>query len=63
MGWLAAGDVLVVETDDDWYLGSVEVRDDCVVVRSGFAGRPVVVPVEDVVRIVPASEYEPDSDD
>lgn len=62
MGWLAGGDLLVVETDDDWYLGSVEVTAGSAIVRSGFVGRPTVVPLEDVVRIVPVAEYERDDE-
>ena len=28
MGWLADGDLLVVETEDDWFVGTVEVLAD-----------------------------------
>jgi hypothetical protein len=58
MGWLADGELLVVETEDDWFLGTVEVLPDVVVVRSGFVGRPVVLRHEDVVRVTPALEHE-----
>lgn len=62
MGWLAGGELLVVETEDDWFLGSVEVRADVLIVRSGFVGHPVVLEHEDVVRITPVEEHgEPDS--
>lgn len=57
MGFLAAGELVVVETEDDWYLGAAEVTPDGLIVRSGFVGRPVVLAHEDVVRVVPASEY------
>lgn len=58
MGWLADGELLVVETEDDWFVGTVEVLPDVLVVRSGFVGRPVVLPHEDVVRVTPAVELE-----
>jgi hypothetical protein len=58
MGWLADGELLVVETEDDWFLGTVEVLPDVVVVRSRFVGRPVVLRHEDVVRVTPALEHE-----
>ena len=58
MGWLSGGDVLVVETEEDWFVGSVEARADVLVVRSGYAGRPVLVPHEDVVRVTPVSEHD-----
>lgn len=55
---LASGAVLVVETDDDRYLGTVEVRDGTLVVRSGFRGHPVVLPAESVVRLYPADDLD-----
>ena len=58
MGMLAAGELVVVETEDDWFLGTVEVAGDALIVRSGFVGRPVVLSPEEVVRIVPAAEFE-----
>jgi hypothetical protein len=58
MGWLADGELLVVETEDDWFLGTVEVLTDVLVVRSGFVGRPVVLRHEAVVRVTPALEHE-----
>jgi hypothetical protein len=58
MGWLAGGELLVVETDGDRFMGSVEVTGDHAIVRTGFVGRPTVLALEDVVRVTPASEYE-----
>lgn len=58
MGWLSDGELLVVETKDDWFLGTVEVLPDALVVRSGFVGRPVVLRHEDVLRVTPAFEHE-----
>ena len=57
MGFLAAGALVVVETEDDWYLGTAEVTQDALIVRNGFVGRPTVLAHEDVVRVVPVEEY------
>jgi hypothetical protein len=57
MGVLADGGLVVVETDDDWFLGTVELTADFVIIRTGFVGRPTVVAHEDVTRVVPAAEY------
>jgi hypothetical protein len=48
MGFLADGELVVIETDDDRFLGTAEVLADVIVVRSGFVGRPTVVAHEDV---------------
>jgi hypothetical protein len=45
---------MVVETEDDWFLGTAEMVDGTIVVRSGFVGRPVVLEAESVQSIVPA---------
>lgn len=58
MGMLASGELVVVETEDDWFLGTVEVAGEGLIVRSGFVGRPVVLTPEEVVRIVPAVEFD-----
>jgi hypothetical protein len=57
MGFLAAGERVVVETEDDWFLGTVELTADGVVVRNGLVGRPTVLAPEDVLRVVRAAEY------
>jgi hypothetical protein len=58
MTLLAHGELLVLETDDGQvHLGTVEVRPDALVVRSGFAGRPTLLDPETVERICPAAEY------
>lgn len=58
---LGHGQLLVVETDDDVLLGTVEVRTQgpysTVIIRSGYVGRPVVVDADDVVSITPATEH------
>jgi hypothetical protein len=57
MGLLAGGELVVVETEDDLFLGTAEVLADVIVVRSGFVGRPVVLAHEDVVRVTPFAEF------
>jgi hypothetical protein len=58
VGFLGHGELMLVETDENWFLGTVEVTVDALVVRSGFVGRPVLVPHDEVVRIVLASELD-----
>lgn len=50
------GELVVVETEDDLWLGTVEVVGATFVIRSGYVGRPVVVDVDDVLSVVPANE-------
>ena len=54
---LSHGEVLVVTTDEDQFLGTVEIVDGMAVIRSGYVGRPVLVPVEDIVAVQPAHEH------
>ena len=58
MSWLSQGELLVVETEDDWFLGTVEMSGGVLVVRSGFVGRPVLVESESVVRIYPFDDID-----
>jgi hypothetical protein len=51
MGWLAHGELVVIETEDDRFVGTAEVTEHTVVVRSGRVGRPVVLSHENVVRV------------
>jgi hypothetical protein len=48
---MANGELVVVETQDARYLGTVEVREGDFIVRSGFAGRPVVLSASEVVSV------------
>jgi hypothetical protein len=57
VGFVADGQLVVVETDDDWFLGTAELTADTLIVRSGFVGRPVVLAHEEVTRIAPVGEY------
>lgn len=55
---LAHGELLVIETDDDAYLGTVEVaRGGQLIVRSGYVGRPVVLAADDVVALTTADAH------
>ena len=59
---LGHGELMVVETDEDWFLGTVEVLPDALVVRSGYVGRPVVIPHYEVVRVVLATDLDREAD-
>lgn len=52
-----SGELMVVETDDDLFLGTVEVRGDALVIRDGFVGPPTLVDVNDVVGLTLAYEH------
>jgi len=54
---LAEGRIVVVETEDDWFLGTAEIAGDTFIVRSDFAGRPVIVDAEAVQGIIPAQGH------
>ena len=54
---LGSGELMVVETDDDLFLGTVEVRGDALVIRDGFVGRPTLVDINDVVGLTLAYEH------
>lgn len=52
------GELVVVETEDDLWLGTAEVLGETLVVRSGYVGRPVVLDVDEVVSVLPATEHQ-----
>ncbi len=62
---LFGGQVVVLETEDDHFLGMVDVDSDgWFRVRSGFRGHPHLVDPDDVVSVSlatqhPLAEYEP----
>ena len=60
--FLGNGELMLVETEDDTWLGTVELVGEEFVVRSGFVGRPVVVLPDAIVRMVLASELELDDE-
>lgn len=43
--------LLVVETDDDWFIGTVVVDDFTVTIMTGFAGRPKVLHISEIVGV------------
>jgi len=45
---MAGGELLVIETEDDVYLGTVGLEDDHFVLRTSFVGRPVVLAPGDI---------------
>ena len=55
--FLADEQLVVVETEDDHYLGTAEVRGGYSIVRNGYVGRPVHLNLADVQRITPATEH------
>lgn len=58
MTFLAGGQLLVVETEDEQFLGTAEVAQDSLVIRPGYVGRPLRVPLTDVLRVTLACEHE-----
>jgi hypothetical protein len=60
MGFLAGGELVVVETEDDRFLGTAEALAGGLVVRSGLVGRPTVVAHADVLRVTPFAEWDDD---
>lgn len=60
---LASGELVVVETDEERFLGTVEVLADVFVVRSGYRGHPTMVAHEDVVRMTDFGEWADELDE
>ena len=54
---LCHGELVVVETEDALHLGMAEVHGDVLVLRSGYVGRPLLIPLEQVESVVPASTH------
>jgi hypothetical protein len=55
---LFAGQVVVVETEDDHFLGLIDVDDEgWIRVRSGFRGHPHLIDPDEVVAVSLASEH------
>lgn len=49
--------LMVVETEDNVYLGTLDVNDGQVTIRTGMTGRPPVIAVEDVLEVTPAERH------
>lgn len=58
---LCHGELVVVETEDALHLGMAEVSGNVLILRSGFVGRPLLIPLDEVESILPASTH-PDVD-
>jgi hypothetical protein len=54
---VAHGEIVVIETDEDLFLGTCEIADGNAIVRSGYVGRPVLIPIEDIESITPATDH------
>lgn len=54
---LAEGQIVVVRTEDDWFLGTADMAGDNIVVLSGYVGRPVVLDAELVQSVIPAQQH------
>lgn len=46
--------LMVIETDNNAYLGVPDIQNDWVIVRTGLRGRPVVLHEYDIVSCTPA---------
>ena len=55
--YLHDGELVVVQTHDDDLLGTAQVQGDVLVVRSGYVGRPAVVPLAEVLLVTRATEH------
>ena len=56
------GNLVVVETEDDAFIGTVEevgiaTPDHTLILRTGYVGHPRYIPIHEVVRIVRADEH------
>lgn len=50
--------LFAVETYDNLFLGTVDFHEGKLVVRPGHRGHPFEVPQDEVLRLVPAEEYD-----
>lgn len=50
-------DLMVVETEDDRYLGTLDVKGKQVTIRTGLQGRPKVLDLADVLDVTPAAGH------
>jgi hypothetical protein len=54
---VAHGEIVVIETDEDLFLGTCEIAGGNAIVRSGYVGRPVLIPIDDIESIVSATDH------
>jgi hypothetical protein len=58
MGALFGGSLVVVETEDDQFLGYLDVDGEGVLrLRSGFRGHPFLLDADEIVAITVAAEH------
>jgi hypothetical protein len=50
--------LMVIETEDDIFLGSLDITGDKVRVKTHTRGHPVFLDIKDIVRLTPAEEHE-----
>jgi hypothetical protein len=50
-------DLLVIETEDDIFLGAVFVKGNKVTLRTGYRGRPKVLDLDEIESVTLASEH------
>lgn len=51
------GEFVVVETDNDWYLGTLRLHAGRVTVYTGYTGRPPVIDVLDIESVTAAADH------
>ena len=51
------GHFVVVETEDDWYLGTIRVSAGMATIYTGRTGRPPVLDMEDIESVTPVEEH------
>ena len=52
-----ANELVVIETYDDIYLGVPHVHEGQVAIGTGYRGRPVVLPLEEVIDVTKAMSH------
>lgn len=53
----ADGLFVLETTEGDAFIGHLEFTDRTVVIHNGFVGRPPVVPQDQVLSVIPATEH------
>jgi hypothetical protein len=50
-------DLMVVETEEDIFIGALDVDGDEVTIKTGLVGRPKVLHVGEIDAVTPAAEH------
>jgi hypothetical protein len=53
----STNDLMVVETEDDIFLGTLEVNGETVKVKTGLPGRPTILRLDDIEDLTPAIDH------